>query len=40
MEQERIRELLDKYYEGNTTEEEETLLKELLRPLTSIVCQG
>jgi len=30
MEQERIRELLDKDYEGNTTEEEETLLKELL----------
>lgn len=30
MEQEKIRELLDRYNEGNTTEEEELLLKELL----------
>jgi len=30
MEQERIKELLDRYYKGNTSEEEETLLKELL----------
>lgn len=31
MEQEKIRELLDKYFEGKTSEEEELLLKEFLR---------